>query len=231
MHDIRKKAIWVGCGVIVATLLVVGGLRVIALRNPYGGLTLVRETQMPDATRDMLTQRIATTRAAIAARIDADEEIDSDLYGSLAYDSYTIGDLVTARETYEIILNNNPMYYVGWNAYANVLSAMGDDANAESAYRQALTLAPDVADYYLDLAMFIDARYADRDDEVRAILEQGVAVLGQKQQFMSALAEWYLAHGDCTRAIAHYKVVQTLNPAVAEQIDAKIAEARTACNE
>lgn len=216
---------------VVVVLLVLGARHLIVTRDPYAGLTLLRETQIPDATREMLTQRIGTTRAAIEAKHAANEDVDNGLYESLAYDAYTLGDLVTARETYETLLNLNPLYYVGWNSYGNVLAAMGDNAKAESAYRQALTLAPDVKDYYLDLAKFITRAYPDRSEEVRTILESGVTALGQTQEFMSALAEWYLAHGDCERAIAHYKVVATLNPAVAEDVEVKIAAARAACSE
>lgn len=231
MRDIRRMSIWAGCGLVVVALLVWGGMQLWSAQNPYAGLTLWRETQIPDETRQMLEQRVATTEASIAAKLSAGETVSNDLYESLAFDAYVLGDLVRARENYEYIVNANPLYYIGWNAYAKTLEAMGDYDNAERAYRQALSLAMDVETYYTDLADLLTTRFTGRDEEARAVLELGVATLGQKQAFMNALAEWYVAHGDCDRAIAHYKVVATLNPATLESVNAKIAAARVTCAE
>lgn len=230
MRDTRRRVIWGIGGLVVVVVLVFGCWRIwSAAQNPYAGLTLVRETNIPDETRQLLAQRIATTEASIAAKVAAGEAVPVGLYESLAYDNYLLGDLRSARESYERVLNENPLYYVAWNSYANVLDDMDDKANAERAYRQSLTLAPDVEDYYLDYANFLATQFTDRDEEVRTILEQGVDALGQQQSFMVQLAEWYVAHGDCERAIAHYEIVADVNPAVAESVAAKIAAARIAC--
>lgn len=232
MRDTRRMVIWGIGGLVVALVLAFGCWRFLSVaQNPYAGLTLVRETNIPEETRLLLEQRIATTKASITAKESAGETVAAELYESIAYDSYVLGDLRAARENYERVLNDNPLYYVAWNSYANVLDAMGDYEHAEQAYLQSLTLANDVEDYYMDFAKFLLTRFTDRDEEARTVLEQGVTVLGQRQSFMVALAEWYVAHGDCDRAVAHYNVVARLNPAAAESVDAKIAAARIACQE
>ena len=222
--------VWGIGGLVLAALLVFGGWGLwLAAHDPYAGLTLTRETSVDDATRALLEQRIATTRASITALESAGEDVPVEMYESLAYDSYLMGDLVTARENYEIILNENPLYYVAWNSYANVLDVMGDYANADHAYLQAVEHAVDIDEYYLDYAKFLGARYTDRDEDQRLVLEQAVKVVGQTSALMVALAEWYTEHGDCDRAIAHYQVARTANPAAAESVDAQIAAARIAC--
>lgn len=230
MRDIRRNVIWGIGGLVVAAVVVFGCIRFwSAIQNPYAGLTLVRETSMPEETRLLLEQRIATTEASIAATEAAGDVVTVELYESLAYDNYVLGNLKTARENYERVINELPGFYVAWNSYGNVLDAMADYTTAEMAYRQALTLAPDFEEYYVDLARLLSTRFTGRDEEVRDILEQGVDVLGQQQSLMNALAEWYVAHGDCERAIAHYKVIAQSNPAVVESVEAKIAAARVAC--
>lgn len=231
MRDIRRMSIWAVCGLVVVAALVFGGWKLWSAQDPYAGLTLWRETTIPSETRQLLEQRIAMTEASIAAKESAGEEASIDLYQSLAFDAYVLGDLVRARVNYEYVVNANPLYYIGWNSYGNTLDAMGDYVGAERAYRQALSLAQDVETYYTDLAELLTTRFTGRDEEARAVLEVGVDMLGQKQSLMVALAEWYVAHDDCDRAIAHYKVVATLNPATLESVNAKIAAARVTCAE
>lgn len=222
--------IWGICGLVILAVLAVAGVRYWrVVTDPYAGLTLTRETSLDDATRNLLTSRMTTTRASIAAKEAAGETVETSLYESLAIDSYLVGDLVTARENYEIVLNASPMYAVAWNSYGNVLDAMGDYDAAARAYELAIEFASTIDEYYVDYARFLDKRYDGKDEEQRIVLEQGVKVAGQTTSLMNALAEWYTAHGDCTRAIAHYEVVRTLNPAVSASVDTKIAKARVEC--
>lgn len=231
IRDIRRTVLWGLCGAVVFGLLIAGGVYQYQKSHiPYAGLTLWRETSMDDATRSLFSQRLATTQAAIAAQTSAGEEVSSDLYESLAYDAYVLGDLATARLGYEHMLNENSLYYVAWDGYAKVLDAMGDYPNAEHAFLQAIEMGK-AEQYYIDYVNFLQHRFPERDEDVKITLEQAVVALGQTQQFMVYLGDWYADHGDCDRAFAHYRVAETINPAARESIEQKITEARTACAE
>ena len=119
MHDIRRTAIWAWRG----TRSGACGRRyaIVWCERPVCGVNVVARDTNPRQTRAVLEQRIATTNASIAAKTSAGETVLIDLYQSLAFDAYVLGDLVTARESYEYVVNANPLYYIGWNAYAKTL--------------------------------------------------------------------------------------------------------------
>lgn len=227
MLDTRRKIVGGVAGLVALAAVVYGVVQVLRPNDPYEGLTLWRETQIDDATRATLEQRMATTRAGIAAAEAAGQDPDTTLWLSLADDAYIMGDLVTAREAYEEALNDNSMNPAVWNSYANVTNRMGDLEPAERAYLQAANIAP-VTQYYMDYVAFLKKHYPERDNEVKTVLEYAIDQLGRNETLMVGLAEWYEEHGDCQRAIDHYKVAQSLNPAN-EGIAQKIQDVRTTC--
>lgn len=195
----------------------------------YAGLTLDREIEIDETTRTILKQRIATTRAAIDANLrEKGDDFDWDLYLILAGDANLLGDMVLERETYEEFLEVNPIHYIGWNNYANVLRDMGDDTKAEEMYRKALELHQG-EEFYRDLIDQIEnTSNGERDDEVLAILKEGVVEVGQSAWFMVVIAQWYMAHDDCQQAFEHYDVAETLIPQN-EGLILEIEEAEVTC--
>lgn len=212
MFDSRQKKVWGIAGLVLVVVLAVSGY-VWSRENadPYEGLTLWRETQMDDATRELLTQRIAVTEASIAAEVAEDGTADADLYSALASDAYILGDLVKAREALEKLLNEDALRYTAWNSYGTVLEQMGDLKLAEEAYLEAIDIQP-IAEYYMDIVRMLQVHYPERDEDVRMTFEHAIARLGQQTEFMVGLGEWYAAHGECRAAEDHYKVAMTLSP-------------------
>ncbi len=211
--DTRQKIAASVAGLALVAILVVGGYLVIhKAANPYAGLTLWRPTQIDDATKTTLTQRIATTEASISSKPSDTPTVEmTNLYLSVANDSYVLGDLVTARVYLEKALNNNSLMDSAWNMYGDVLDHMGDRVKAEDAYKQAIQISPSTK-YYMDYFRFLHADSPARDQDALNDLLQGVSVLGQNTDFMVALAEYYADHGDCAESLAHYKVAVTLAP-------------------
>lgn len=200
----------------IALLVFVGALVYAGFANSnawkYQGLTLQSDVEMDEETRNILETRIATTQAAIDAQRGSDD-IDLNLYTNLAFDAILMGDLVLARETYEEYFERNAINYIAWNNYANVLRDMGDTEKAEEAYRKAVELGG-MEEYYSDLIDHIRKNDPDgeREDEVKALLEQDVEENGQSSWSMVMLAQWYMDHDDCERALDHYEVAVSLLP-------------------
>lgn len=222
MDIVKRRRLVYGIVAVIVIVATWAGYQSWKNTDPYRGLAKTFDVQMDEATRSMLVQRMATTQASINAFKAAGEEVNTDLYLSLASDAYFLGDLVAARENIEIFLNENAIYFVAWNTYGNILAKMGDLEPAERAYEQAIRLSGGMDEYYLDYADFLERYFPERDEDVKAILEQAVAVLGQKDVFMVRLAEWYLAHDDCDRALSHYEVA--LDVAENENVNASIRE-------
>jgi Tfp pilus assembly protein PilF len=211
--DRRQKFACIVASAALLTILIIGGYLLIhQSASKYAGLNLWRETQIDDATKATLNQRIATTIASISTKPANTVPTEmTALYLSIVNDSYVLGDLATCRQYLELALNNNSLMDSAWNMYGDILSQMGDRVIAESAYKQAIQINPMVK-YYMDYAGFLAKDSPARDADQLADLQQAVTVLGQSTDLMVALAEYYNNHSDCSESIAHYKVAVTLSP-------------------
>ncbi len=211
--DKRQKIALTAASVVLLAILVVGGYLLFhQSASNNANLTLWRETQIDDATKATLTQRIATTIASIKAKPSDTSAVDlTNLYLSIANDSYILGDLATTRHYLELALNQNALMDTAWNMYGDVLNQMGDRAKAEDAFKQAIQISPMIK-YYMDYAAFLKQDSPARDADRLADLQQAVTVLGQSTDLMVALAEYYNDHSDCAESLAHYKVAVTLTP-------------------
>lgn len=199
------------------------------LTDPYYGLQKTFEVQMTDEQRATIEQRIAVTKASIAAAEEKGEEVDLDLYVSLASDSLFLGDLVASREYTELALKGNAINPATWNNYGSVLERMGDYAKAKEAYATAIATDAN-EEYYRDLITLIEKHYPEQLDSVETLLQSAVDELGQTPWLMVKLSQWYENKGDCQRAQAHMKVAKTLDPdneAIATEYDRVLAECKT----
>lgn len=197
----------------------------------YSGLVLSDDTSPTPEAQAYFEQQLATAQAGILAAEAAGVEIDWSLYLTAAWNAAALGDLVLARETYEDYLELNQINPAPWNSYGGILMRMEDYETAEQAFKTAAELTPS-EEFYRDWLRAVEnqAPNGERDDEVKDILETAVATIGQTPWGMSQLAEWYLRHNECDRAIAHYEVGQDLLPAGNEAIIADIAAARLECS-
>ncbi len=220
--------------VIIGLLLVVAvviAIVVFALKEKapnYNGLVTKVEVQISDENRTLLEQRVAVNKAAIAGSEGAGQDFDEQLYLQLANDARQLGDLITAREAQEEVLNHNPINLTAWINYGRTLMMMQDYVEAESAFRQVLKLGGGSEAAIRDLYDAVDKQNGDgsRTDELRRVLEVGVEGAGQTPWFMIALGDWYANAGECDKAKDHYLVAKGLVSAeeqkqmIAEAIDA-----------
>ncbi len=177
--------------------------------NKYAGLNTTMIVQMDEATRTLLKERIATTQASIDAAEEKGEKISMNLYLIIAENNYMLGDLVTARETYEKYLTLNPISYVAHNSYAVVLERMGDYTKAETAFKSAID-GMKSEEYFRDYAEFLQAYFPERTSDYKAVLDDAFNNLGQTPWMMITLGDWDFSTGDCTQGRAHYDVAKTL---------------------
>ncbi len=229
-----NKRLLLGVGAVGLVVLIV--LFATKTKGPEGNgdVALIdsREIQLDPEVRDLVEKRIIVTESAIAAQ-EAVGEVDWDLYTVLGYDYETIGNLKRASEVYETYLALNPVNYVAWHQYGEVMHARGDLATAETAYRQVLSMTT-VSDYILDL---VDVIYeqdpnGERKDEIKSILELAVQSEGQTTTFMVYLGKWERRYGDCDRAIEYYENARTLAEGkddLVKNIESDIAEIRAEC--
>lgn len=229
MNDIRRKWILGGVAAVAVAALAFGMyLLWLAPKDPYAGLVTKWDIEMDEATRELLEQRIAITKASITLAKQSGQEPATDLYLSLAQDAYSYGDLAISREAFEAALNDNSLNVAVWNAYANTLLRMEDYEAAERAYLQAIALGG-TSEYYMDYVRFLK-RFPERDAEVKTVLEYMIKEFERNAEIMVALAEWYYGHDDCARAIDHLEVADDLNPGNKGIAD-KLAAYRAACSE
>lgn len=198
-------------------------------QDKYSGLKLIADVEISEDIKTAMRSRIAISEAAIKAQEKADEDVDLNLYSSIAWDATVLGDLVLARETYERYFELNSINHTAWNNYANILNEMGDFDRAEAAYKEAYTLYA-TEEFYTDYIEFIDRHSVDgnRDQDIKNALEEAVQEVGQTPYFMIRLANWYEERGECEQMTAHFKVAKTLIPE-SEDLDNEIVRATRNC--
>lgn len=228
-----RKHVVIAVSVIVVLLLVGFGIwkGFPRLFDKYAGLKLTMDVQMDDATRTLLEGRVATTRAALDASQKNGVKVDMNSYLVIAENEYILGDLVASREAYETYLKLNPISYVAHNAYATVLEVMGDYQLAESEFKTAIAESPS-EEYYRDYAEFLAARYPERTQDYKQVIDDAYAALGQTVWTMLTLGDWNFANGDCDQGAQHYAVAKTIakeSPEIAKQIAADSVEKYAVC--
>jgi tetratricopeptide (TPR) repeat protein len=198
--------------IVLASIAYVASFQLSSQKAKYRGLITSKQVDLDESTRAYFEQRLASTQAAIAAKQQAGEDVDLNLYLSAASDAFTLGEFVTAREMLEIQLEGNSLNHVAWNNYALILSQMGDLELATNAYKKAVELSPDYQKYWSDYADFLMQHYPDQTEDLKIWYEASIAQLGQTNWNMVGLANVYTEAGDCDRALDHYDVAVSLNP-------------------
>lgn len=199
-------------------------------RDPYAGLVTRIEVQSDEGVRTLAQQRIATAQASIEATKAVGEEIDINMYASIASDALLIGDLVLARESLEAAIAENSLNSAYWSSYGYTLRLMQDWENAKQAYLRAVELTP-MEQTYRDAVGILKEQFPSEKEKVKALYEDSVETLGRKMFNMLGLANWYAEAGDCTRAKDHFDVAKALaeNPDVRQQVEDEAREVVAAC--
>lgn len=174
------------------------------------GLNHTIDRGLDEATRTYLNEQLAAAQQSLeTAKVNGDE-INLNLYITIAQNAYLMGDLVTARRAIEAQLEGNSLNYTAWNTYAQILEDMGDLDKADAAYAQAIDLGGTVEEFVRQYVEFLEEHYPDRRETVKNLLEQSVAVGGQTAWNMQSLARWYRDAQDCYQMNAHYKVAAAI---------------------
>lgn len=216
---------------ILAAAVVYGAYYLSSDAFRYRGLVTSDDTEIDEGQRLYFEQQVATAQGALAAqKAEMDiNDVDWDLYLSIAWNASAMGDLVTAREILEEYFTLHQTNPAAYSLYGTILSRMEDKQKAEDALRRSADLQPSEEAYRKLIAAVRDnSENGDRDQEIKDLLEEGVDKVGQTSWFMVALAEWYLGHNDCDQALDHYQVAEALLPDN-EAIAADIAAAREQC--
>lgn len=173
-------------------------------------LTLTVDRGMSDVQLKTFTDRIADFEKQVADN-EANGTRDVSVVLSLGNLYYEIGELGTAVTWYQNILDTNPNDPPALENMGQAQLEEGDFAGAEASWKHALNYEA-YEPTYLKLVKLIIEHFPEQHDDVRVILENGVANLGQTPGLMTQLGEWYAAAGDYETAVSHYEVAKQLSP-------------------
>ncbi|MBP9828100.1 hypothetical protein KBC55_03005 [Patescibacteria group bacterium] len=219
-------------GIVAVVAVIFAGIAVwnYTHQDPYKGLVTSIEVQSDPEIVQLMEQRLATTKASIAALEARGEVVDLDLYLSVANDAMVLGDLITAREAIEKQLDGNPLNYTAWNFYGSVLELMTDYEGAEDAYLRAIYSGAAIEEFYRDYIVLLERRYPERTADRFAMLERSVEEQGATQWNMVMLGRYYKDQKDCAAMSAHYDNAERLAPENVE-IANEHRDAKGACRE
>ncbi len=123
---------------------------------------------------------------------------------------YILGEVKHAADSYRDIISTNPNDPAALENLGQALQEMGDYAGALEAWQRAVNAAP-TESTYLRIVDLIDAHLPEYKDRIPAVVEHGIANLGQTYGFLIRLGDWYAGQGDYVRAVSHYEVALRLS--------------------
>lgn len=164
--------------------------------------------------------RIATQKASVEADTTPDPHkllVLGNLY-------YQVGELASARETYEKLLEVSKEDVAARENLGVTLAEMGDYKTAERMWAEALERSATVVTV-TRLVDLINEHIPEDKVHVKEILEKAIQSLGQDSMLLGRLGDWYLEAKDYERAISHYQVAIDVG-GNKEYYEGKIEEAR-----
>lgn len=114
------------------------------------------------------------------------------------------GKYTEAAAKYHYILNAHPESVVAWTDYGNAQERLGNQAEAEEAFRKALTLDPNSRDALNNLAWLLYEQ--KRLDEAEPLARRAVAQPGpDRYMILDTLARILAAKGTCAEAVQTFQ--------------------------
>jgi tetratricopeptide (TPR) repeat protein len=176
------------------------------------GLQTFVDREIPPEHQARLTADIARMRAEIGDRIGENKSMeDLDRWINIANLQYVLGQLSAARETLLETVDLNAVNYVAWGNLGDVLTEMQDREGARAAYQKAVEYS-NTGQYILKYADFLRDYASDEPEEYERVLKNAVEVRGQRAEFISRLANFYMEEENYEEAVTHYEVLLGLVP-------------------
>jgi Flp pilus assembly protein TadD len=142
------------------------------------------------------------------------------------------GRLDEAAAQYRLILEGHPDSVRGWVNLGNVRSQQGQEAAAERAYREALTVAPGDPDALNNLAWLLLQRGSDLEEAERLALAAATSPGPDRAQVLDTLAHIQGARGRCEEADATFEEaleLADLGPTLRAELDRGRTELARTC--
>jgi tetratricopeptide (TPR) repeat protein len=170
-----------------------------------------------------MQERIEADQKALEEAVNEGENAITERL-QLGNSYYAAGELQKAVDEYDKILETHPNDPPALENKGQALYEMGDYYGAETAWRKAVSVDPQVHTY-IKLDELYTEHLTERYDEFGPMLEEAVANLGQSRGLMIALGNWHKAQGNIDRAISHYEIAIELSDN-ADDLEEELKELR-----
>lgn len=192
-------------------LAVIGGVGFLIYEMIQGRIDTSHDAQveLTDDLRKTYEQRLSDAKAMIESQKDKDRDWQAYWHAGVA--AQNLGKYGEAEKYYTAFTKHFPSDHKVLANYANLLGKTGRYKEAEAIYVKLLSeslVEEDLRDY-IDI-LKVQNTDGSRDADIVAALENAITSFGQTPYIMQTLADWYEAHGQCTLAIDHYKVLMSI---------------------
>jgi tetratricopeptide (TPR) repeat protein len=165
------------------------------------GLKPEDEQQFRDKLAGLLAEK---------ATLTAEGKTDITLLLRIGVQYYILGEVGNAAQAYREILAINPNDAAAFENLGQALYEMGDYVGSLEAWQRAATLSPSETTYFR-IVELINTQLPEHKARIPALMEHGIANIGQTYGFMIRLGDWYAEQGDYVRAVSHYEVALQLS--------------------
>jgi tetratricopeptide (TPR) repeat protein len=169
-----------------------------------------KEVNLSAEDRKFYEDRLADANQRLLSAQTNDERFEILVYKGQQLAA--LGKLAEARDTYWVAVSQNGSNASAYTSLGNVFVEMNDYEQAQQAYRRAIELRPQNADFWLRYIVFEKEKMATSKEVLNSYYLDALGKTTNNIDIITSYATWLEKVGDISKSIEYWQKAVELNP-------------------